>query len=89
MRRPAGITGTVLAVAVVALAAGYGQFGAVSALGQVAAAFGHPVHAGTVAEQAGLSGAALGAGLAILRLASSIISSPSMTAPRAPPSAEV
>ena len=70
MRRPAGITGTVLAVAVVAMAAGYGQFGAVSALGQVAAAFGHPVHAGTVAQEAGLSGAALGAGLAILRLAS-------------------
>ena len=70
MRRPQGITGTVVAVAVVAMAAGYGQFGAVSALGQVATAFGHPVHAGTVAEEAGLSGAALGAGLAILRLAS-------------------
>ena len=70
MRRPQGITVTVVAVAVVAMAAGYWQFGAVSALGQVATAFGHPVHAGTVAEEAGLSGAALGAGLAILRLAS-------------------
>ena len=68
--KPGKIGGTIVAVAVVALAAGYGQFGAVSALGQVATAFGHQVHTGTVAEEAGLSGATLGIGLAILRLAS-------------------
>jgi len=69
-RRPGAVSGTVVAVAIVAMATGYGQFGAVSALGQVATAFGHPVHAGTVAEEAGLSGLLLGVGLAILRLAS-------------------
>jgi len=68
--KPGKIGGTIVAVAVVALAAGYGQFGAVSALGQVATAFGHHVQTGTVAEEAGLSGATLGIGLAILRLAS-------------------
>ena len=70
MKRPAGITGPVIAVALVGMAAGYGQFGAVAALGQVATAFGAPVHAHSVAAEAGLSGLALGLGLAILRLAS-------------------
>jgi MFS family permease len=65
-------SGPVMAVAVVALFAGFAQFGAVAALGDVARAFGH-LHAGqraTVAEQAGLSGTELGIGLAVLRLAS-------------------
>ena len=53
-----------------ALAAGYGQFGAVAALGEVARSFGHAVHGTTVAEEAGLSGTVLGVGLAALRLAS-------------------
>lgn len=70
MRRPAGITGAVVAVAVVGMAAGYGQFGAVAALGEVAEAFGSHLRSGSVAAEAGLSGAVLGAGLAILRLAS-------------------
>jgi MFS family permease len=56
-------------IAVVALAAGFGQFGAVAALGDVAKTFGGP-HSATLAEQAGLSGTKLGIGLAILRLAS-------------------
>ncbi len=60
----------IFVVAVIALAAGYGQFGAVAALGDVAKAFGHVVRGTTVAEQAGLSGTVLGIGLAILRLAS-------------------
>jgi MFS family permease len=53
-----------------ALCAGFGQFGAVSALGAVAKSFGHTTHGGTLVQQAGLSGTQLGVGLAILRLAS-------------------
>ena len=61
----------VLAVALVALAAGFGQFGAVATLGDVAKGFGHVTHGGaTIAEQAGLSGTELGLGLAVIRLAS-------------------
>ena len=60
----------VLAVAFMALAAGFGQFGAVAALGDVAKSFGHLSHGATLADQAGLSGTVLGLGLAILRLAS-------------------
>ena len=60
----------VVAVALVSLAAGFGQFGAVVALGSVARTFGHVVHGTTVADQAGLSGTVIGVGLAVLRLAS-------------------
>ena len=60
----------VLALAVVALAAGFGQFGAVATLGDVARGFGHVTHGDRIAEQAGLSGTELGLGLAVLRLAS-------------------
>lgn len=63
-------TPPVTALAVIALCAGYGQFGAVAALGDVAKAFGHVVSSHSVSAQAGLSGAVLGGGLAILRLAS-------------------
>lgn len=62
----------VVSVALVVLAAGFGQFGAVAALADVAADFG-AVSTGddlTVAEQAGLSGTTLGIGLAVIRLAS-------------------
>jgi MFS family permease len=61
---------SVVALAVMALASGFGQFGAVAALGDVAKHFGHVVHGTTVASQAGLSATELGVGLAILRLAS-------------------
>jgi MFS family permease len=61
---------TVVGVALAALMSGFGQFGAVAALGDVAKAFGHVTHGGTVADQAGLSGTLLGVGLAIIRLAS-------------------
>ena len=60
----------VVGVAMVALASGFGQFGVVAALGDVARSFGHVVRGTTVADQAGLSGTRLGVGLAIIRLAS-------------------
>jgi MFS family permease len=60
----------VLGVGAVALGAGFGQFGAVAALGDVARAFGHLAHGTTLADQAGLSGTEIGLGLAVLRLAS-------------------
>jgi MFS family permease len=57
-------------VALIALAAGFGQFGAVAALGDVAKSFGQTTHGATITDQAGLSGTELGIGLAIIRLAS-------------------
>lgn len=60
----------VVSVAIISIAAGFGQFGAVAALGDVAEAFGQASGGGSVAEQAGLSGTVLGVGLAIIRLAS-------------------
>jgi MFS family permease len=57
-------------VALLAMAAGFGQFGAVAALGSVAKAFGHFTGGASFADQAGLSGTELGIGLAIFRLAS-------------------
>jgi len=66
----------IVAVALLAMASGFGQFGAVAALGDVAKTFGHltqhrsGVNTLTLAQQAGLSGTTLGVGLAILRLAS-------------------
>lgn len=60
----------VVSVAVIAVAAGFGQFGAVSTLGDVAKSFGRVTHGSTIADQAGLSGTELGVGLAVLRLAS-------------------
>ncbi|HZU79124.1 MAG TPA: hypothetical protein VE991_04345, partial [Acidimicrobiales bacterium] len=60
----------VLTLALFAMASGFGQFGAVSALGQVAKAFGHATGGTSLADRAGLSGTELGVGLAVLRLAS-------------------
>jgi MFS family permease len=60
----------VLSVALVALAAGFGQFGLTATLGDVALHFGHVVSGSTVADRAGLSGTELGLGLAVVRLAS-------------------
>jgi hypothetical protein len=50
--------------------AGFGQFGVVAALGDVARGFGQADNGGTLVAQAGLSGTDLGIGLAIMRLAS-------------------
>ncbi|MGD0082371.1 MAG: MFS transporter [Acidimicrobiales bacterium] len=61
---------SIVAVALVALASGFGQYGAVAALGDVAKAFGRIAPGATIADQAGLSGTELGVGLAIIRLAS-------------------
>jgi MFS family permease len=60
----------VIGVALAALAAGFGQFGLVAALGDVARDFGQHVHGASIADQVGLSGTELGVGLAIIRLAS-------------------
>lgn len=60
----------VVILALVAMASGFGQFGAVSTLGDVAKAFGHATSGTSITDQAGLSGTQLGLGLAILRLAS-------------------
>jgi MFS family permease len=60
----------VVALALMALASGFGQFGAVSALGDVARTFGHASRTASLAEQAGLSTTKIGIGLAILRFAS-------------------
>jgi MFS family permease len=60
----------VIGVGFMVLAAGFGQFGAVAALGDVAEQLGEVRDGETIAEQAGLSGTALGIGLAIIRLAS-------------------
>jgi putative MFS transporter len=60
----------VVSVAAVSIASGFGQFGAVAALADVAEAFGEASGGSSVAEQAGLSGTVLGIGLAVIRLAS-------------------
>jgi MFS family permease len=60
----------VTSAALLALAAGFGQFGAVAALGDVAKTFGHLTGGASISEQAGLSGTELGLGLTVIRLAS-------------------
>ncbi len=60
----------IVAVAIVALASGFGQFGAVAALGDVSKQLGHVVPGTSIADKVGLSGTSLGIGLAIIRLAS-------------------
>jgi MFS family permease len=60
----------VVGVAIAAFASGFGQFGVVAALGNVARGFGQMDNGNTLADQVGMSGTALGIGLAIMRLAS-------------------
>lgn len=73
-RRPLDLRGwrdpAVVGLALMAMASGFGQFGAVSALGNVAKTFGHVTQGTSIADQAGLSGSQLAIGLAVLRLAS-------------------
>ena len=59
-----------IAIAITALASGFGQFGVVAALGDVSTQLGHVAAGGTIADKVGLSGTSLGIGLAIIRLAS-------------------
>jgi MFS family permease len=61
---------TIVALVLVSMAGGFGQFGVVTALGDVATTFGHSGGGASLAEQAGLSGTELGVGLAVIRLAS-------------------
>jgi len=60
----------VLGAVLAACAAGFGQFGVVAALGDVAREFGRISHGASLADQAGLSGTVLGVGLAVIRLSS-------------------
>jgi MFS family permease len=60
----------ILGVGLVAVAAGFGQFGLTATLGDVARHFGHVVNGSSITDQAGLSGTQLGLGLAVIRLAS-------------------
>jgi MFS family permease len=60
----------ILAVAAATVAAGFAQFGATTALGDVARAFGQAGEGASVGAKVGLSGTTLGVGLAIVRLAS-------------------
>ena len=60
----------VVAITITALAAGFGQFGVVAALGDVSTQLGHVAPGGSIADKVGLSGTSLGVGLAIIRLAS-------------------
>lgn len=60
----------IVAIAFIALASGFGQYGAVAALGDVSKQLGHVAPGTTIADKVGLSGTSLGVGLAIIRLAS-------------------
>jgi MFS family permease len=60
----------ILAVAAATVATGFAQFGATTALGDVARAFGETGDGTSVVARVGLSGTTLGIGLAIVRLAS-------------------
>lgn len=60
----------IVAIAFVALASGFGQYGAVAALGDVSKQLGHLAPGASIADKVGLSGTSLGVGLAIIRLAS-------------------
>ncbi len=72
MQTPAALSTRrlILTLGLVALAAGFGQFGATSALGQVAKAFGTVTDQQTFTAQAGLSGGTIAIGLGVLRAAS-------------------
>jgi MFS family permease len=59
----------VIGLAVIALASGFGQFGVVATLGDVARSFGQVVHGATIADKTGLSGTEIGIGLAVIQLA--------------------
>lgn len=59
-----------LTLGVLALFGGFGQFGAVASLGDVAKTFGHISRGATFADEVGLSGTILGVGLAVIRAAS-------------------
>lgn len=61
---------TIVVLALLALASGFGQFGVVAALGDVSRQLGRVAAGGTIADKVGLSATDLGIGLAVIRLAS-------------------
>lgn len=67
---PFRLNRSTLDLALLALASGFGQFGAVASLAEVARDFGHAASADTFSGIVGLSGTTLGIGLAVLRFAS-------------------
>jgi putative MFS transporter len=60
----------IVAVAIIAFGSGFGQYGAVAALGDVSRQLGHVAPGGSIADKVGLSATSIGIGLAIIRLAS-------------------
>jgi MFS family permease len=60
----------IIGAAIAAFASGFGQFGVVAALGDVAKGFGQASSGTSLADQIGMSGTDLGIGLGIMRLAS-------------------
>jgi MFS family permease len=60
----------IIAVALIALFSGFGQFSVVAALGDVSKQLGHVAPGASIADKVGLSGTSLGIGLAVIRLAS-------------------
>jgi len=60
----------IVGAAIAAFASGFGQFGVVAALGDVARGFGQVNNGSSLLAQIGMSGTDLGIGLAIMRLAS-------------------
>ncbi len=70
MSQPANARTVARTLFFVAMAAGFGQFGAIAALNDVAKFFGHVSASGSLRSTVGLSGSALGLGLGVLRLAS-------------------
>ena len=60
----------VIALVLVAIAAGYGQFGAVASMNEVAHYFGQAHGGNTIRDIVGLSGSVLGVSLSVLRIAS-------------------
>jgi MFS family permease len=67
---PRRALGATTSLFLIALAAGFGQFGAIASLAEVAKHFGHVASTNTVQGVVGLSGTTLGVGLAVFRLAS-------------------
>lgn len=61
---------TVLAVALLAIMAGFGQYSVTASLADVAATFGAVTEGNSIAARAGLSATSLGLGLGIIRMAS-------------------
>jgi MFS family permease len=64
---PEWLDAPLLGIGALVAAAGFAQFGGVATLGDVAAEFGEVQDGPSIAEQAGLSGTALGVGLAVIR----------------------